>query len=635
MQLMILKILQEHNIVTMDFLKEKLSFSERKIREGLRELRQQEVQHGFKITTINKGGYLFQITDETKFQVFLERQNNIVSQEVGRKEYRVSLIIFLLLQNAGYISLNQIAEILEVSRGTVLNDMEEVKTELTKNGINLESRTGYGVKVTGDEKSIRHLLSRISGRIENHSVALEFFEFIAELDFSSEMEKFLSLLHKYNINITNTAIESILFHLKILIYRIKQNNYINEINIHRELIDTTTYKVANEIISFIEGRHNIKITDDEIDLVASQIFGKANSENASHEQREKLLASIQLAMQAVDDEYATTFAEDEVLKENLLLHIQPLLMRVSSDLSLSNSLVNSISVRYMNAFLVAMRFIDFHPELHNYELSRDEIGYLALHFATHLEKRTQEKFLKIKKIVLVVDDRRSSAILLKTKLQSFFPFSTILDIPYSSVQRHSMEDIELIISTVEIDVPEQQHKVVVINGTIDEQAIRKIKNEMLINGTELIRGTLGLQALFQEELFEIYESVDEDYLTLIQNMCEKMVDKGYAQEGFVRSVLEREARFSTIYDNGIASPHSLTQLANIDSIGVILLKKPIYYNNKTVHCIFVLNVKKGHLLLHQEISDFIVRLMSDAHKVGLLRFVNTYQKFCEFIEELL
>jgi len=634
MRKQLLQILQSLNIVSMNELKERLNISERKIRELLSELRQEE-ENIFKIVTVSGRGYFLQIIDEEVFQIYLSKQNEEYQQDIAIKEYRVSLILFLLLQNTRYISLNQIAEILDVSRGSVINDLVEVRKQLKQYKIELDSRSHYGVKVVGKEKNIRQMLSKISGNvIENQTLPLEFFEFIGILDFKEETAKFVSLLNQYNIIMTNNAIESVLFHLKILIYRVIQNNYINEINISRDIIGETIYEISNEMISFIEEKHNIHVTKEEIDLVASQIFGKACSKNVPIEQNQEMENLIKEALKKADQDFATSFAEDESLMENLLLHIYPLIMRVSYGLALSDSLIGSISVQYMNAFLVAMRFIDYHKKLCDYDLSRDEIGYLALHFATYLEKENQKKLLNIKKIVLLVDNMRSSTTtLLKTKLQSSFPLANILVIPITSVSKHSMEDIELIISTKDIIIPNQESKVVVIEKNLDEQQIRKIKNNILFNEISISQKTIGLNDLFYEDLFMIREN--GEYLSLIEEMCDEMISKGYAQSGYKESVLEREKRFSTIYENGIASPHSLLQMANIDSIGVILLKNAISYKNKEIRCIFVINVKKGHLLLHQEISEFVVRIMSNRSKVKLLQLASTYQNFRVFIKDYL
>ena len=176
-------------------------------------------------------------------------------------------------------------------------------------------------------------------------------------------------------------------------------------------------------------------------------------------------------------------------------------MRVTYGLTLSDSLVKSVSVQYMNAFLVAMRFIDYHEELNEYQLSRDEIGYLALHFATHIERENQAKMQSIKKIVFIADSMKSSTLLIKTKIQSYFPLANIMVIPHMSVAKHDMEEIELIISTEPVCLEKGQNKVVVIHQNLDEKDFHKIKNEIIFSGEQYTNNVLGLQDLFYEDLF--------------------------------------------------------------------------------------------------------------------------------------
>lgn len=630
----ILDLFQSQDIVTLEDLKIQLGFSERKVREFLSELRDDGEKNGFHIITVSKRGYFLQIDNHMKYQSYLHHLENDFQQFIAKKEYRISLILFLLLQNTGFISINQVAEILDVSRSTVINDLSDAKKQLQQNNLRLESRSHYGMKVSGNEKDIRQMLSKISRKvIESQSVHLEFFEFINQLDFGKVSNQFVLLLNEYNIIMTNNAIESILFHLKILIYRILQKNYINEIQINKNLIDSKIFAITKELLSFVENQYSIHITNDEIDLVASQIFGKASSEMVPLNQKMKLARSIREVLIKVDKDFDTNFSEDTILEESLLLHLHPLIMRVSYGLTLSDSLVKSVSVQYMNAFLVAMRFIDYHDDLKEYKLSRDEIGYLALHFATHIERENQSKMQSIKKIVFIADSMKSSTLLMKTKIQSYFPLANIMVIPHMSVEKHDMEEIELIISTEPIQLKKGQNKVVVIHQNFDEKDFHKIKNEIIFSGEQYKNNVLGLQDLFYEDLFWVVKS--GDYLDLITQMCQQMVNNGYAKEGFEASVLEREKRFSTLYDTGIASPHSLQPMGNIDSVGVILLEKPTVFHNKEVKCIFVINVKKGHLLLHQEISDFLIKLMNDSNKIKQLELINTYQKLTVFIKEFL
>ena len=159
----ILDLFQSQDIITLEELKNHLGFSERKVREFLSELRDAGDKNGFQIITVSKRGYFLQIIDDTKYQSYLHQFNNDFQQFIAKKEYRISLILFLLLQNTGFISINQIAEILDVSRSTVINDMNDVKKELKHSELHLESRSHYGIRVSGNEKS--HRESKCSFRV--------------------------------------------------------------------------------------------------------------------------------------------------------------------------------------------------------------------------------------------------------------------------------------------------------------------------------------------------------------------------------------------------------------------------------------------------------------------------------------
>lgn len=630
----LLMILNAQKIVSMQMLKSELQFSERKIRNLLRDLRDLESRHGFSIVTVSNQGYFLRVEDQEKYDSFLKQLELDSEYDVGKKDYRIALIIYLLLQNEDYISLNEIAEILDVSRNTIVNDLEAVKEQLERYQLHLISKSHYGVKVEGLEVDLRKMFARTASKvIEFQKVPLEFFEFVEQSDFEGISNKFVELLELHNIVMTNNAIESILFHLKILVYRITQENYISEVIINEDLIDDTVYMIASEIIQFMEEKYAIEIPKQEEGLVASQIFGKASSENVPEEQRLEMEASINEALEKIDAEYATNYRSDELLREGLLLHVYPLLMRVAFGLELNDSLVGSISAQYMNSFLVAMRFIEYHPELSNYDLSRDEIGYLALHFATHIERNSQRALQEVKNVVLVADAMRSTTMLMKARLEAIFPSSKVLIIPLAHVSKHTMDDVDLIVSTKSLELQDKNQKLVVVMENLSENEIRKIRNTVLFGQRTMSQKTLNLEDLFYEELFFQIES--GEYLKVIENCCKEMVKKGFADPEFPESVLERERRFSTVYDNGVAAPHSIVQSAEIDSIGVVLLKQPTIGDHKEVRCIFVINVKKGHLFIHQEVSELIVKLMNEPGKVNLLQQAKSYEEFMMFLKEMI
>lgn len=610
----------------MQVMKQELNFSERKIRELLKELRQLGEKNGFKVITIVHQGYLLEIESVSKFETFLEQLTGFEVLDVENKKYRHALIIYMLLENKGYITLNQIAEVLDISRNTVISDIDAVKHQLKSEQLTIQSKSHYGLRLEGDEYQRRKLFSRIIKQvIELENLPLQYFEFIKTLDFTEVKGAFQKLLQRYNMQMTKNTIESIMIHLKILLFRMNQNNEITEVKINRDLIGEDSYQLTKELVSFLEEKFHVAIREEEIDLIASQIYGKATSNKVPKEKELEMMATIDKALIKIDKEYATEFSKDALLQECLLLHVYPLLLRVSFGLELTNSLITSISAQYTNSFLVSLRFIEYHDELRKYPLSRDEIGYLALHFAAHQERKNQEILSSIRNILMISDSRRSKTLLLKAKIESQFPEANIVLKTQYDIPTYHMDEVDLILSTIQIENVADDIPFVLISEELNENKLQKMKNTILFHQKKIAKKAPKLQNLFHKELFFIEEATN--YIEIIERYAKELVAKGYADPDYPASVLEREQKFTTIYENGIAGPHGMSQNAKVDSIAVIILRHPIRYEEKEVKCIFLLNIRKNYLFLHQEISNFIMKIIQDAGLANTLVQSKSFEEF--------
>ncbi|MFD2386974.1 HTH domain-containing protein [Enterococcus rivorum] len=234
----LLEVFQTHSIVTIQLLKQEFSFSERKIRELIKEAREIGIKKGFDIKTLIHQGYRLEIVDSVTFKEFLDYLNQYEIFDGGNKEYRLSLIRYLLLQNQGFITIDQIAEVLDVSRNTVISDLKIIKKQLLEFDIVLSSKTHYGLTIKGSEAMKRKLFSKmIKEEMELDHNSNQYFEFIQGLKFDEVKKMFIQLLYEYEMRMTENTIESILIHLKILLFRISQKNDISEVSINKNLID--------------------------------------------------------------------------------------------------------------------------------------------------------------------------------------------------------------------------------------------------------------------------------------------------------------------------------------------------------------------------------------------------------------
>lgn len=82
---------------------------------------------------------------------------------------------------------------------------------------------------------------------------------------------------------------------------------------------------------------------------------------------------------------------------------------------------------------------------------------------------------------------------------------------------------------------------------------------------------------------------------VLLNLCQKLEQKGYVDEKYLQTVLEREKHSSTHIGSLIAIPHGKTQHIKESSLVVTTLKKPIDWGMGDVQIIFLLALKKEDL----------------------------------------
>jgi lichenan operon transcriptional antiterminator len=629
----LLDLFLNNEIVPFSKIRTAFPYSERKIRTILRDLKAYERRYGFEIKTVYDQGYYLQIIQPEVFSHFREKLKNTSFVDLNNREYRRLVIILLLLQTNDNITITKIAELLEISRPTITSDLKQIGAILSSYGVLLVEEKHKGIKLIGEEVKIRKLFSAIMNETRDYDYLTgEYFEFLKNNDFQEVADCLHGLLEKYDIAVTQPTFNALMVHIKILVYRLYQQNKITTLNIHTELIDEKYFSLAKEFITFLTELYQIEIQDQETDFFALQIFSKSISATIPNAKRSEMMRQIEYALKKVDKEYSTKFNNDPELKNALLLHIYPLLLRITFDFTLNTSLISSVSAQYTNAFLVSIRFVEYHQELSQFHLSRDEIGYLALHFATFLERESQQILNHIKHIVLIDDAKRSSSQLLKTQLASLFNNATILVKNSYDFEKYQLDDIDLIFTIHPLNQPIDTVTVIPIKEVITEEDLLHIKNEVIFCFREKQHSHIGMERLFYKDLF--FTTDKTDYMQILQETSEQMVRKGYAQEGFTESVIEREKRFNTIYEHGIAGPHSMKQNAITDSIAVIIPKKPIIYEGKSVQCILLINIREKHLFLYQEISDFLIKLIKQPNLIKKIAQVDSFMEFKQLIQTI-
>jgi lichenan operon transcriptional antiterminator len=629
-------LLQEKNVpMNIKDLSNSMGFSESTIRNEIKYINNLGNKNGFRIKLIRGQGYVLDILDKPTFKMYKKSFDNEI--DPLDSEQRLEALLFHILQANGYITIEELMEITLVSRSTVSKDLKEIEKDLFEYNLTLSKRPHYGLKVEGKEQDLRRAFSRY---VLHSNLYLEptknYKEFTQNFETEKLSEYLQTLLFKHHLNTSEVVFKNLLVHLEIIIYRASQNNFIRNDHLVVQEIDKLFLEVSQELSEWIKTEFQLTLPKEETHFLAAHISAKTSTTEMNPKKKELLFNDLKSILEKLDSEFLTNFSQDNELIEGLLMHIYPLLARLYYNMQLENPLIDELKVKYTNVFVVAFRLGEEIEKKYGYTLTRDEVGYIALHLAAYFEREKQQVLEKVKRIVVICSTGGGSAHLIRLKLEKVFPEAMIMTVANKNLQAFKKDLPDLFLSTIPLENEIDGVPVIQIKNFLDEYEIKKIIDKTALHVSEKSlksSRSCDLQSLFQENYFQIIDS--GDYLGVIREQAKRMVADKVASEDFAELVMEREEKFSTIYEQGVAGPHPIRLTAKENTIGVTIFKNPIVWGNREVRIIFLINLKQGHLFLHKEISKLLTQLMENESERNRLLSVKSFEEFLLGVKKLM
>lgn len=621
------------NVPLLELSKE-MELSEKSIRNLIKDANENGRKHGFQIRLKRGDGYFLTISNEKAFNVFF-KPDQIRRADVYNASQRMDLLLFCIFQKKEYFTVEELSETLGISKATITRDLPRIEELLQEAELTLERRAHYGLRIVGDEKAYRSGFSRYVIHSEMYlEPTHEFFSFKNNFNTLELKKCIITLLKDNGYKVTDFALDNILSHILILIYRAKNNNFVTESAFAEPMSDFGFVETANKISKWIKDNYQITLPEIEEKFLSVHLSGKVTVEKLKGKERENLIAEIDTIFSELDNEFLTDFAEDAFLRESILMHLFPLINRLYNNLKLDNPLIDEVYTKYSNVFLIALRFGEYIEKRYGLQLSRDEIGYIALHFAAHFEKRRNSIINKFKRIVVICNTGGGSAQLLRFKLESLFSNALIVTTSINDLDKFIENKPDLFLTTIPLTEENWRKGIPLIHikHVLDDGELKRIQDTLpLISQHSSIQdGDSSLIQLFDEAFF--YSDMDEGYLEMISKQADDLIVAKLAPDGYKESVLDRENKFTTIYKNGVAGPHPLKLNGFHDVISVAILRTNKVWADKEVKMIFLINLRPGHLFIHREISKFLLQVMEDKEFRERLQKATTFQEFLNEIK---
>lgn len=615
-----------------DELERAMDLSENTIRSAVKIININRERNGFHIERRRGVGYLLVIDDNARYDAY--RQTVLSGLDVTNADARRDAILYYLLQTQGYARIDQIAERTGLSRTTLMKDLESVEELLNSLGLTLERRRHYGIRICGDEQAVRKAFTHYVVEAKTSLEPIRDYQaFKARIDSQELKNRLYSILASNHITLSDLAFDNIFEHYAVVLYRISQQHALLAPDDASTSPREPFLDAAQEIAEYTWQLMNIELPEPEITSLALGIQSKSTITTLSARERGAVRTAVEEILEQLDAEYRTTYSSDNVLIESLVLHVVPLLTRVSHDLQLKNPVLEQIQTTYASTFTITLRFVELlRTKFGLKSLSADEIGFMTLHFAASNERERSRRIDRIKRIVAICATGAGTASLIKIKLKSVFPQADVQTISERALATYDDALPDLFLSTIPCGTTFRGVPIIHIKNFLDAEELMRIEDITTLDahpGAAENPDILEVTPLFRPEYFQVCE--DGEYLDIITQQACTMADDGVALPSFPDLVEQRERLYPTIFTHGVATPHPVRLEATENTVGVTILKRPITHAEHNVRLIFLINLKPDSTYLHAQIQKLILKIIDQD---DLRRRILSCRSFESFIWEI-
>jgi lichenan operon transcriptional antiterminator len=636
--------------VTSDYLSKMVGVTPRTIRNDIRALNLELKKIGIKIEAVRGVGYFISPKLDHKDKELIEELFQLNEQQGSHvpisPEERVIYILKSIIMADDYITIEQLANQLFVSKSTVDNDLKKVEELLNKYEVTLVKKPNFGIKVIGDEMKIRFCLSNCLSNMKNE-------QFQQEIGFDNptilngiDIDLVKSITRKQieylPFKLAELSFNNLIIHIAIAIQRIKKGKYIEFDSFELSRIkEQQEYNIAQNIVQSLEEAFSIKIPKQEIAYIAIHLLGAKQFQDRKLLQDDfiKLIGepNFQLVkdiLSEINRVYRINLNHDNELIYGLGLHLRSAMNRMKYKMNLRNPMLNEIKNNFPFSFELAIVASEVIQRKYTITINEDEIGYIAIHLAAAIERIKNVKRRKVKRVAVVCASGMGTAKLLAASIESKFPGLEIVGTyPSFSIKEIENDDVDLILSTVPIK-EERTTPILHIHPLLTDKDVEKVneyisRKYLYLNDEKSFK---KLQNLFSEELF--FPEIDKkDPIDIIKSMTYILNIKGYVDDSFLDSVLEREEISPTSIGNLVAIPHPVKPNALSSCVAIGIMKKPVKWGEHHVQLVLLLALNEKDKDKYSDLFHQLWLLVQDKKLVADLCKSSDFAQFIKRLEK--
>ncbi len=373
-------------------------------------------------------------------------RTNFYDYRLGREE-RVLVAAELLVNHVGYLTLLEIADVLCVSRATVINDLPDVKREIARGALIVASHPSKGLCVTGPESLRRRFLLQASLRLGDH-VEGAVLDIVPAVPASraSIISKIVSTQETNHARwLTDDSFKAVTTYLDISVNRCLMGQRVEDV----EMDENAYFPMARDIMRFVSQYCGVDDSRSE-SLALAGVLGRMQYLRQEASQNDAPL--IQLVthqfIEAISDEIGIDLNGDFTLFECLANHLESTMAPEPVDFP-DTDVIREIIVENDEIFQAVLRRDAILRSVAGRQLTNLEVGYIVLHLCAAIERKAQRGASL--RIVVACNAGVGTSQLLLAKLNTHFEFRVVDTVSSREAERLEVGEADLVISTINLE----------------------------------------------------------------------------------------------------------------------------------------------------------------------------------------
>ncbi|MGO2100171.1 BglG family transcription antiterminator [Vagococcus salmoninarum] len=606
----ILNILLVKRQVASDELGQMTNLSSQTLKKNI-ELLNEQLAETAEITH-NKKEFELQISNLAAFQTIMTGKLK-KETDFNSSGKRMAYILKSLINTGDFVLIDDLSEVLQVSRGTVNKDIKAIKKQIMDFGVSLQGVPNKGIQIVGDEFNLRLII--LQGVYDFYS---------DEYPLTEETKKWADGLAKY-YKLDQSTLALLKKVIAISIARILNKLPMNEPISYYNNFEYNT-DVMQDFMIFLEKEYLLTLGKYDQDFISFPINTRTTAMvEASH------MAQYEIGVREVFDDMMAeirnnfiTELDDEELFEILKYHLMFMLNRIIFHVELFDLFMAEIQLKYPFSFELAKVAVSVIETKLMIPMNPIEASYLTISFELVLNKKTGDAGTK--KVAIVCSTGRGTAALIHRQLKEVLGTGIeIVQYSETDYQELATEDYLAIFSTLPLP-PRNGKPVIQITNLFD--------NQLLIQEWKRIDEQLLLTNPAVDFSFQILDPT-VDYLTNVRQMVDELIAEGKLAAEFLPLWQEREKRQRTIFDQGIGFPHTINKGSQQIVFRIGVLPERLIEDNQYVQLVFLvgipeyINPEVEKLLM--EVYDLIFSLGQKTESITEISQLQSRQELLGFL----